>query len=563
MKKKLLLLLGVSATVTGIVFASRPERFGFGGPDFAGFPGGPGVRNRTERSIVDSYDTDASGWLDANERQMARKAMASDQGRRAGPGGGPIGRRGGPGHSESLLSQTPGPNVAVNEVEAYPDKTLYDTSILRTVFLQFENDEWESELEAFYATDVDVPATMIVDGATYEQVGVHFRGASSFDHVSAGSKRSVNVSLDMIDEDQNIDGYKTLNLLNCHCDPSMMSSVLYSHIARQYIPVPKANFVHLVVNGQSWGLYNSVQQFDKKFLKENYDGSKGTRWKVSGSPHADGGLRYLGDDLEPYKLRFEMKSSDGKKAWAALVRLCKILNQTPSEELQSTLEPILDIDETLKFLALDVVLANNDGYWTRASDYYLFLDKDGKFHVIPHDMNEAFALSGPGPVGPGPGGVSGRRGPDGGPNGRGGPDPRPGAIGNFFGRLLGGPGGPRGGGPLRAQVDTDPLVDIRNDRMPLRSRLLAVPELRQRYLEYVHQMANESISWQHLGPVVEDYRQLIEPLVKADTRKLTSYEAFQAAANPDTVPAEHPMSFRKFADERSAFLISACNKTGQ
>ncbi|TWU32195.1 CotH kinase family protein [Novipirellula artificiosorum] len=540
MKKKLLslLIVGVAAAGVGIVFAKRPVLFGFGGP------GGP---DRTERKILEQYDADASGWLDANERQMARKAIASDQGRRGGPGGG----TGGPGHGESTLPGTPGPKVAVGDVNAYPDKPLYDTSILRTVFLQFDNVDWESEMEDFYSTDVDVPATMIMDGKTYEMVGVHFRGASSYDHVPRGGKRSVNVSLDMIDEDQNIDGYKTLNLLNCHCDPSMMSSVVYSHIARQYIPAPKANFVHLVVNGESWGLYNNVQQFDKKFLKENYGGSKGTRWKVSGSPQADGGLRYLGDDLDPYKLRFEMKSSDGKKAWSALVQLCKTLNETPSEELESALEPMLDIDETLKFLALDIVLANNDGYWTRASDYNLFRDHEGIFHVLPHDMNEAFALSGPGP--------DSRRGPDDRPHGPGGPGGKPGFIRDFFGSLVGG----HGGGPLRGEVDVDPLVDINSDRMPLRSRLLGVPELQQRYLQYVQQIASESVVWENLGPVVEDYRQLIEPLVKADTRKLTSYEAFQAATDPETPSSDHSMSLRRFADERPAFLnstISAADK---
>ncbi|TWU35696.1 Inner spore coat protein H [Novipirellula aureliae] len=568
MKKKLLSLLIVGVAVAGIVYAKRAERFGLGGP------GGP---DRTERKIVEEYDADESGWLDANERQLARKAIASNQGRRAGLGGGPKG----PGHGEATLPGTPGPKVAVSDVDTYPDHSLYDTSILRTVFLQFGNPDWESELEDFYSTDVDVPATMILDGKTYENVGVHFRGASSFDHVPRGGKRSVNISLDMIHGDQNIDGYKTLNLLNCHCDPSMMSSVVYSYIARQYIPAPKANFVHLVINGESWGLYNNVQQFDKKFLEENYNGSKGTRWKVSGNPQADGGLRYLGDDLEPYKERFEMKSNDGKKAWTALVQLCKTLNQTPTEQLVPALEPILDIDETLKFLALDVTLANNDGYWTRASDYNLFRDSEGRFHVLPHDMNEAFALSGPGPGGPGPGGprpggpgpggpgpggpgpggpgpgdVGGRRGPGDGPSGPGGPDHKPGLIGDLFGSLIGG----LGDRPLRAQVDTDPLVNIKNDRMPLRSRLLAVPELQKRYLQYVQQIASESVAWEKLGPVVEGYRQLVDPLVKADTRKLSSYEDFQAAIDPEKPSADQPMSLRKFAEERPAFLISAIDK---
>ena len=61
---------------------------------------------------------------------------------------------------------------------------MYDTGTLRTLFLEFESADWEKELEAFYSTDVEVPATVTVDGNVYRDVGVHFRGASSF-HVRA------------------------------------------------------------------------------------------------------------------------------------------------------------------------------------------------------------------------------------------------------------------------------------------------------------------------------------------------------------------------------------------
>ena len=61
--------------------------------------------------------------------------------------------------------------------------------------------------------------------------------------------------------------------------------------------------------------------------------------------------------------------------------LCKTLNETPLEELEEVLELMLDIDETLRFLALDVALVNSDGYWVRASDYSLFRDKDKRFHL--------------------------------------------------------------------------------------------------------------------------------------------------------------------------------------
>jgi hypothetical protein len=35
---------------------------------------------------------------------------------------------------------------------------------LRTLFLEFENADWEKELSDFHGTDVEVPAKLIVDG---------------------------------------------------------------------------------------------------------------------------------------------------------------------------------------------------------------------------------------------------------------------------------------------------------------------------------------------------------------------------------------------------------------
>lgn len=473
---------------------------------------------------------------------------------------------------------TPGPKMSPEEVETYADKPLYDDSVLRTVFLEFEDDDWEKELADFKETDVEVPATLTVDGVKYPNVGVKFRGMSSFMMIPEGYKRSLNVSLDYVAEDQRLDGYKTLNLLNCNGDPSMMSTVLYSGIAREHIPAPKANFVRVVINGEYWGVYANAQQIDKIFMKENFGSAKGTRWKVPGSPGGDGGLRYLGDDLDEYKSRYEIKSNDDDAVWESLVELCRVLKETPDERLEEELRPMLDIDGALWFLALDNALVNSDGYWTRASDYYLFRDEAGVFHMIPSDINEAFHGGGPpGGFGPPPGGgppfgfgpPPGFGPPDGfgpppefGPPevcerlarvGERGPDDRRGR--RRFGR---GPGGMNHG-----NVDLDPLVGLDDDRMPLRGRLLKLPQLREKYLEHVREIADRSLDWEHLGPVIAQQRSLIEEAVKIDTRKLGTTEAFLKATAEEPATAEsasegqppRSTSLHEFADKRRKYLL--------
>ena len=158
-----------------------------------------------------------------------------------------------------------------------------------------------------------------------------------------------------------------------------------------------------------------------------------------------------------------------------------MLNETPPASLQAALEPILDIDGALKFLALDVALVNGDGYWTRASDYNIYRDARGTFHILPHDFNEGFGAEG---------------------------------------------GGGRGfGGGEVGSAELSPLVGLNDAGKPLRSKLLAVPALRERYLAFVRDIADRWLDWRVLEPTVRQWQALIEPDVNVDTRKIYSTDA--------------------------------------
>src|SRR5687767_9944004 len=146
--------------------------------------GGFGGMGGEERKLVATYDRNADGVLDTAERAAARAAITTTGAPGGGPGGFGGGRGGGGGfgggRGAARVPGTPGVALAPAQVKSYPESVgLYDPTALRTIFLTFENADWEKELEAFNNTDVDVPAKAIVDGKTYEGVGVHFRGASS------------------------------------------------------------------------------------------------------------------------------------------------------------------------------------------------------------------------------------------------------------------------------------------------------------------------------------------------------------------------------------------------
>lgn len=151
-----------------------------------------------------------------------------------------------------------------------------------------------------------------------------------------------------------------------------------------------------------------------------------------------------------------------------------------------------------------MALINSDGFSTRASDYSLYEDDNGILHILPHDVNEGM-------------------GAEEGPPGR---------------------GGPFGGGP-----DLDPLVGLNDESKPLRSKLLAVPALRAKYLAYVRDVADTWLDWNRLGPVAQKYHDVIAGDVKIDRRKLYTNEGFDSGM----------ASVKKFADERRAFVLKAAS----
>jgi hypothetical protein len=461
---------------------------------------------RVPVSLVARYDKDGDGRLNATERKAALVDML------------------GPNATQMLdrAARGPaGPALTPAQVKTFAASVpLYDPGTLRTLFMQFEDAYWETELEVFKGTDVEVPATVIVDGKTYRDVGVRFHGATSFSMVGEGQKRSFNLSFNFAHGSQRLLGHSGVTLLNSAADPTFLRSVLYMQVMRDYLPAPQANYMRVVINGESWGVYVNQQQVDSEFAREA-GGASGPRWRIPGSPNGRGGLGYLGDDPAPYKRIYELKGKDKPETWAALIKLCKVLNETPPEQLKAALEPLLDIDGALRFFAVDNAMQNDDGFWTRASDYNLYIDAKGRFHMTPHDANETW---------------------------------RPLEGGGGFGRR-------RQQGPVPEPVALDPLVDQNSQDKAILYRLLAVPELRAQYLNDVGDVARQWLRWDRVGPIAERYQALIAADVKTDTRKLYPTDVFTSSLTVDGPEASGggpiappDMSLKSFVEQRGAWL---------
>ena len=365
-----------------------------------------------------------------------------------------------------------------------PSTGFYKEEEIQGIRLSFPQSNYLTLLANNYASKTNIPATMWLNGKSYDSVGVRFKGNTSYRSVSTSLKKSFNISADFVKPTQDFKGYKTLNLNNSYQDASMVREIFYYHQIRRHSAAPKANFVRLYVNDGDYGLYQNVQQINKDMMSEWFLSNDGTNWRAdvpAGTTGGGGGgwgdgtaaLNYLGDDTTAYKKYYTLKSSDQAQPWADLPKVCKILNQTPLSNLEDSLQNYLDIDRTLWHLASEILFCDDDSYVFKGKmDYYLYQDAETKrFVTIDYDANSTMAAN--------------------------------------------------------VATQWSPFYNETKVNYPLLNRLLAVPNIRQRYLAHVRTLIAESFNVDSANAVLNRYTALLDTTVQKDPIKLTTYAQWQ------------------------------------
>lgn len=363
---------------------------------------------------------------------------------------------------------------------------LYDESQIRTFQLWFSQADYWQQLKNNYQSKTDLPATLIVDGDTFPNVGVRFKGQTSYMMAQTSDKKSFNITLDYADPEQNLEGYETLNLNNAFQDASFMREVSYLHQIRRHIPAAKATFVKLFINGQNWGIYPHVQQLNGDLIKEWFFSNDGTRWRadrpdgtVGGGPGGPGGgwgdgtagLNYLGADTATYQQYYTLKKANKANPWDDLVQVCDVLNNTPLAELEEAIKPILDLDRTLWFLATEIAFSDDDSYVFKGKmDYYLYWDPEtGRITPLEFDGNSVMKSN---------------------------------------------------------AVNWGAFYNANKVNYPLLNKLLAVPSIRQRYLAHLRTILQDEMNPTEFNALIDQYDALISAEVQADPKKMSTYAQY-------------------------------------
>ena len=278
------------------------------------------------------------------------------------------------------------------------DGGLFEPTVVRELHVNFENDDYHNILtEGFFNTpSLRIPASVTFNGATLDSVGVRYKGNSTFclPYQQNNVKVPYNLDMNYWISGQSLMGYKKIKLANAWLDPTYCKEYIASQIYRKYLPTPEINLVALHSQETYTGLYVNTESINKQFLEKHFGENDGVLFKCDGAGvfcdengnGTEGGtpsLAHLGTDSTSYYDSYTLKSEYG---WAQLMNLISTLEYTPEN-----IEDVINMDRVMWAMAVNTVTNNLDtynGYYVH--NYYLYQDVEGRFQMIPWDLDNTF-----------------------------------------------------------------------------------------------------------------------------------------------------------------------------
>ncbi len=410
---------------------------------------------------------------------------------------------------------------ALSVVRADQADAFFDDSYVHEIRLTFADSDWWNTLYNSHANDTEdpyFPARFEGDGVVIENIGVRFKGNSSFRANSV--KKSIKLDFDEYDEENealSFFGLKKLNLNNSFKDPTMLREKLFLEFASQFIPTIRTVHTRVYVNDEYFGLYVAVEQVDKIFIQDRFGSEEdGNLYKGAASDEVDGGPQAdFGSDLvwegsaeSAYYDHYQLKTNEEENDYSGLVSFIDALNNGDPDLFPENLEPLLDVQNALAGLALNSLFVNLDSYNGSAHNFYVYQsDLSGQFSHVLWDCNEAF--------------------------------------GSFlaFGS---------GADPL----ETDPFWLPTNNERPFMENLWENQSYARDYLNYHARMLRQGFDLETFSARIEELADVIRTDVYADPNKLYSNAEFEANL---TSSVSGLYGLEQFVEERAEYLNTELN----
>ena len=239
-----------------------------------------------------------------------------------------------------------------------------------------------------------VKADLVVDGEKYSDIGLRFKGNSSYRLSANGLKRPLKIDTNKFNQDQKLHGRDKLNLSNSLFDSAFMKEKLaYGLYKSAGLATPGVGWanVSMTVGDKTvpLGIYVLIEQVDKRFLKSHF--GEDSEDSLLMKPEVNQ-WEFLGDTAEDYSgydIKYGEENVEQIKQFAELM---KLIEDGSDSEFESEIGQRFDLPKLAGYLAATSLLSSLDSYVGAPHNYYLMLDKaDGKLRLLPWDVNESFA----------------------------------------------------------------------------------------------------------------------------------------------------------------------------
>lgn len=402
---------------------------------------------------------------------------------------------------------------------------IFQEDTVNEINIEIDEADWQDMLENPLKEEYH-KANVTINGETVGNVAIRTKGNNSLTSVanSNSDRYSFKLDFDYYDNNGNYYGLKKLCLNNNYSDNSSMREYIsYKIMGEMGLDVPECAYSHITVNGEEWGLYLAVEPVDEVFLAAHFADATGDLYKPEGKGGTGADLVYNGDDISSYtglNLKTNLNSSDGKEILALMQAL----------EDGEGLEEVLDVEMALKYIAANVALANFDSYLGNTTHNFYLYEENGRFTIIPWDMNLAFGGFGGGEVDI--------------------YEPTKQSMGGFGGGdkkndMQDNDAVPNAAENTEAQADANnqpqppdnadmqgmPSMD--SGEKPLVTTLLENETYRSMYEGYLKEIAEKYFTQEYMTELVTKIHDLIAPYVQNDPTAFCTYEEFEQACSTD------------------------------
>jgi spore coat protein CotH len=311
--------------------------------------------------------------------------------------------------SDSSAAEGTATNVSAEVAASDQAGGVFDTSIVHEISIEVDPDDFQ-EAVASYLDSGDkewIEATVTIDGATYEQVGIRLKGNSSLRGLSADSDPETLpwlIRFDKYVDGQTHEGYADLVIRSNNSATALNEAVALDLLDAAGLASQQAVFTGLSVNGSEEVLRLVIEHPDDVWMAATLD-ADGALYKAEST----GDYSYRGDDPDAYDEVFDQEAGKDNADLAPLTEFLDFINNADDATFEAELADHLDVEAFADYLAMMDLVDNFDDIDGPGNNSYLYYDTDiGMFTVVPWDMNLAFgAVPGGGGAVPGQGSTDG------------------------------------------------------------------------------------------------------------------------------------------------------------